>query len=116
MKKRIMVFLITLFLLGIVPIQAEAAYNAQAAVDYAVANYSKNIACDQFVKACLKAGGITITTGTVDNVRAALLKYGTEYKVNFSGGVCYQKNNPNIAVGTERDIQIQSYISCRWNL
>ena len=38
MKKRIMVFLITLFLLGIVPIQAEAAYNVQAAVDYAVAN------------------------------------------------------------------------------
>ncbi len=80
--------------------KAEALYDAQAAVNYAVAHWNDGVGvCDQFVKACLRAGGINITVGTVDNVRAALLKYGTEYTVKFRGSVCYQQDNPNIAVG-----------------
>ncbi len=80
--------------------KADTVYNAQAAVDYAVAHWDDGVGvCDQFVKACLKAGGITITVGTVDNVRAALLRYGTEYAVTFRNGICYQQYNPNIAVG-----------------
>ena len=54
---------------------ANPTYNATAAVNYAVAHWNDGVGiCDEFVKACLSAGGINITANTVTYVHNALLK------------------------------------------
>ena len=72
----------------------DAIYDSLAAVAYADAHWNDGVGvCDQFVKACLAAGGINITVGYVMNVRNKLLEYGTEYPLVFRGGSCYESDN-----------------------
>ena len=75
-------------------IRAEVNYNADAAVTYAKNHWDDGVGvCDQFVKACLDAGGIHITVGIVTNVYNALLDYGTSYQLTTRGEECYEADN-----------------------
>ena len=98
---RRLLFLVTIFLLacGMFFSIAEAeagSYDAQAAVDYALANCGNygNNSCNLFVVDCLKAGGVSITRGGyVDATRNYLLPYGTEYSISLKGGYYVYEND-----------------------
>ena len=64
--------LLVAILLPVTSVQAEAAgYDANAAVAYAAAHWDDGVGvCDQFIKACLQAGGIDIQAGGVEPVRS----------------------------------------------
>lgn len=54
-----------------------ADYSASSAVNYAAIHWSDGVGlCDQFVKACLKSGGVTLTSGGVGNVKNELVNKG----------------------------------------
>lgn len=72
------------------PAHAMVAYDRTAAVQYAANNWDNGVGvCDEFVKACLKAGGITINSGYVTYVYRELLNYGTSWPISFTNGICY---------------------------
>ncbi len=95
-------FLLLTLLPSLAPQAAAANYDAAAAAAYADAHWDDGVGvCDQFVKACLKAGGITIKSGTVMGVYSELLNYGVSYQLTMAkDGYCYLKDNEGkIAVG-----------------
>ncbi len=91
----------------LVPVSAASfQYDAQAAVAYAAKNWNVNdgTVCDQFVKNCLHAGGVTIRAGGVDEVKNALVDagFGTLEKVNVTqnpGGYITSQDNPGVKAG-----------------
>ncbi|MBR4056845.1 MAG: hypothetical protein IKK00_01750, partial [Oscillospiraceae bacterium] len=79
-------------------------YNDQAAVSYAAAHWNDGVGvCDQFVKDCLKAGGVEILAGGVDPLRNALLDAGlgsaTTLKISADGVHALKSENPSIQAG-----------------
>lgn len=104
MKKRLLALLLVVLIMGsFLTTGASAAnYDASAAVAYAAANWNsnENPYCDQFVKACLKAGGITITVGGVGAVKKAVEAYGTSYELTKNGSsILASENEGKIAAG-----------------
>lgn len=86
--------------------QAEAAgYDANAAVAYAAAHWDDGVGvCDQFIKACLQAGGIDIQAGGVEPVRSALIDagYGSAVELSQDKGspyISWSKNSAKLSVG-----------------
>ena len=75
-----------------------ASYDAGAAVAYADEHWDDGKGlCDQFVKACLRAGGINISSGSVMGVYRELLNYGSSYRLTMrKDGYCYAEDNPGI--------------------
>ena len=98
-----------LCLLMTTPVPASAAefgprYDSQAAVSYAAACWDNGEGvCDQFVKACLEAGGVEILAGGVDPLKDALLdaRLGTSCQLVISedGVHALESENPNIQAG-----------------
>ena len=82
-------------LLPVASVRAEAAgYDANAAVAYAAAHWNDGVGvCDQFVKACLQAGGIDIKAGGVEPLRSALIDVGYGSAVELS----QDKDSPYIS-------------------
>ncbi len=79
-------------------------YDADAAVSYAVAHWDDGVGvCDQFVKACLKAGGVEILAGDVDPVKDALVDAGLgklcNMKISADGVHALETENPGIQAG-----------------
>jgi uncharacterized repeat protein (TIGR02543 family) len=69
-------------------------YNPDAAVNYAAAHWNDGVGvCDEFVKACLSAGGVNINAGGVANVKNALNAYGTSYALVTSGNYINASDN-----------------------
>ena len=103
MKKRLLsLLLVVLIVASFLTTGASAVdYDASAAVAYAAANWDNQVGvCDQFVKACLSAGGITITVGGVGAVKTAVEAYGTSYKLTKNGSSIYlSENEGKIAAG-----------------
>ena len=101
--------LVLLYLLTLIPTTAHAAgfassYNADAAVTYAENHWDDGVGvCDQFVKACLAAGGVEILAGGVDAVRYALVDagLGSECTLTISddGVHAIQAENPQVQAG-----------------
>ena len=101
-KKLLSLLLVVLIVASFLTTGASAVnYDANAAVAYAAANWnSLEGVCDQFVKACLSAGGITITAGGVGAVKTAVEAYGTSYKLTKNGSSIYlSENEGKIAAG-----------------
>ena len=94
MGKRIMSLVLSLMMvlgvtmIGTGTLKASAAgYNPDDAITYAKAHWNDGSGdCQAFVKACLKAGGVTISSSGVENVKNALVNggYGTAYKLTSS--------------------------------
>ena len=79
-------------------------YDDQAAVSYAASHWNDGVGvCDEFVKACLNAGGVEILAGGVDPVKDALLdtRLGTSQTLVISadGVHALQAENPRIQPG-----------------
>ena len=94
-------------LLPVASVRAEAAgYDANAAVAYAAAHWDDGVGvCDQFVKACLQAGGIDIKAGGVEPLRSALIDVGYGSAVELSQDkdeipyISWSKNSDKLSVG-----------------
>ena len=93
-------------LLPVASVRAEAAgYDANAAVAYAAAHWDDGVGvCDQFVKACLQAGGIDIKAGGVEPLRSALIDVGYGSAVELSQDkdspyISWSKNSAKLSVG-----------------
>ena len=93
-------------LLPVASVRAEAAgYDANAAVAYAAAHWNDGVGvCDQFVKACLQAGGIDIKAGGVEPLRSALIDVGYGSAVELSQDknspyISWSKNSSKLSVG-----------------
>lgn len=93
-------------LLPVASVRAEAAgYDANAAVAYAAAHWDDGVGvCDQFVKACLQAGGIDIKAGGVEPLRSALIDVGYGSAVELSQDknskyISWSKNSSKLSVG-----------------
>ena len=94
-------------LLPVASVRAEAAgYDANAAVAYAAAHWDDDVGvCDQFVKACLQAGGIDIKAGGVEPLRSALIDVGYGSAVELSQDkdkipyISWSKNSDKLSVG-----------------
>ncbi len=96
MKKILGALLLVLLLVCVFSVvsHADPIYNATVAVNYAVAHWNDGVGlCDGFVKACLSAGGIHISSSYVTYVYNELLNYGTSYQLVFRNGVCYESDN-----------------------
>ena len=104
------VLCVTLFglvLSTLLPVHAAefaARYDAQAAVAYAEAHWDDGVGvCDEFVKTCLKAGGVEILAGGVDPLKDALLdaKLGSAQQLNISedGVHALKSENANVQAG-----------------
>lgn len=98
--------LLVAILLPVTSVQAEAAgYDANAAVAYAAAHWDDGVGvCDQFIKACLQAGGIDIQAGGVEPVRSALIDagYGSAVELSQDKGspyISWSKNSAKLSVG-----------------
>lgn len=98
--------LLVAILLPVTSVQAEAAgYDANAAVAYAAAHWDDGVGvCDQFIKACLQAGGIDIQAGGVEPVRSALIDvgYGSAVELSQDKGspyISWSKNSDKLSVG-----------------
>lgn len=98
--------LLVAILLPVTSVQAEAAgYDANAAVAYAAAHWDDGVGvCDQFIKACLQAGGIDIQAGGVEPVRSALIDAGYGSAVELSQDkdspyISWSKNSAKLSVG-----------------
>lgn len=98
--------LLVAILLPVTSVQAEAAgYDANAAVAYAAAHWDDGVGvCDQFVKACLQAGGIDIKAGGVEPLRSALIDVGYGSAVELSQDkdspyISWSKNSAKLSVG-----------------
>ena len=79
-------------------------YDADAAVSYAAAHWDDGVGvCDQFVKACLKAGGVEILAGDVDPVKDALTDTGLgisySLKISADGVHALKSENSGIQAG-----------------
>jgi putative cell wall-binding protein len=79
-------------------------YDSEAAVSYAAAHWDDGVGvCDEFVKACLKAGGVEILAGGVDPLKDALLdaKLGSSCMLSISsdGVHSLKSENANIHAG-----------------
>ncbi len=86
--------------------QSTFQYDAAAAVAYAAANWDNNdgTVCDQFVKNCLHAGGVTVRSGGVDEVKNSLVDAGfgtlTKLKVTTDrSGHITSADNPGVKAG-----------------
>ena len=89
-----LVLSVQLFICACHTAKAEPIYDAEASVAYANAHWNDGVGvCDEFVKACLAAGGIHITVGYVMNVYNALLNYGTSHELVFRNSYCYESDN-----------------------
>ena len=77
--------------------KADAMYDRQAAVDYAVAHcgHGEKDACTIFVIKCLAAGGIQATGNFVVDLHANMLQYGTEYQAVLRNNNMYLYNQDN---------------------
>ena len=92
-KKLLSILLCLIMLLGIYATSGNVTANATGYDPNAALAYAKNHwndgkgDCQAFVKACLKAGGVTITSGGCYNVYKALKNggYGTLYKLTSTG-------------------------------
>lgn len=96
MKKRVLSLLLVVFIAATFLTTGASAvdYDAAAAVAYAAENWdSGEGVCDEFLVACLKAGGITINTLGVGNVKNAVEKYGTLYELTTSTYFVYASEN-----------------------
>ena len=77
--QKILLFLVVLYLVLSLSLPVFAAefgprYDGEAAVAYAASHWDDGVGvCDEFIKACLKAGGVEILAGGVDNLKDALL-------------------------------------------
>ena len=98
--------LLVAILLPVTSVQAEAAgYDANAAVAYAAAHWDDGVGvCDQFIKACLQAGGIDIQAGGVEPLRSALIDVGYGSAVELSQDkdrpyISWSKNSAKLSVG-----------------
>ena len=105
-NKTVCLCLLMAVLLSIVAVRAEAAgYDANAAVAYASSHWNDGVGvCDQFVKACLNAGGIDIQAGGVDMVRNALIDagYGTAEELEQdedSPYISWSRNEHKLSAG-----------------
>ena len=105
-NKTVCLCLLMTVLLSIIAVRAEAAgYDANAAVAYASSHWNDGVGvCDQFVKACLNAGGIDIQAGGVDMVRNALIDagYGTAEELEQdedSPYISWSRNENKLSVG-----------------
>ena len=79
-------------------------YDSDAAVSYATAHWNDGVGvCDEYVKDCLKAGGVEILAGGVDPLKDALLdaKLGESCVLTISadGTHALKSENPNIQAG-----------------
>ena len=102
MKKRLFcVILLLVFLVALTPTASAATYDADAAIKYAAAHWNDGVGvCDQFLKACLSAGGVTIKSGGSNSVYNELKSYGNSYKLTMSGYCVYaSQNEGKVAVG-----------------
>ncbi len=93
-KKVVSVILSLVMIIGIMAVGGEslkataAGYDPDAAISYAKSHWNDGSGdCQAFLKACLKAGGVTITAGGCLAVKNALVNggYGTLYKLTASG-------------------------------
>ena len=94
--------LVLTLLPGLAPAARAADYDAAAAADYADAHWNDGVGkADEFVRATLAAGGITIKSGTVMGVFNELLNYGVCSQLTLAqdGYVYRQDNEGRVAVG-----------------
>jgi hypothetical protein len=89
-------FVVITIIVSLLPMTVAHAsgYNPDAAVNYAAAHWNDGVGvCDEFVKACLSAGGVNINAGGVANVKNALNAYGTSYALVTSGNYINASDN-----------------------
>ncbi len=107
--KKIVVILLVLSLLAsmaftVNAVQFAARYDAKAAVSYAQAHWDDGVGvCDQFVKACLLAGGVDIQAGGVESLKNALVDTGLGEEhplvISADGVHASASENPHVQPG-----------------
>ena len=109
MKTKIMCLLLALNMFVLSPAMdtyaAETpAYDADAAAAFAEANWDSGVGvCDEYVKDCMAAGGLTVRAGGVEPIKDALLDLGAgpmvELALDADGVHINQKDNPTVKPG-----------------
>ena len=129
MKKKIICLLLALYMCTSFQVMNTyalevSAYDADAAVAYAGANWSSvEGVCDEFVKSCLNAGGLNLRAGGVEPLKNALIDSGAGSLVKLSldadGVYINVKDNPSVKVGDimffyceEHNVWIHTAIVC----
>ena len=107
--KKIVVILLVLSLLASMAFTVNAVpfaarYDAEAAVSYAKAHWDDGVGvCDQFVKACLLAGGVDIQAGGVESLKNALVDAGLGEEhplvISADGVHALASENPHVQPG-----------------
>lgn len=96
-----------MFISTVIPVKAtpsEKVYDRNEALNYAKNHWDDGVGvCDEFVKDCLRAGGVDIQAGGVGPIMDALIKVGYGEKVDLvvdNKGYHFNKeDNPKVEVG-----------------
>ena len=96
-----------MFISTVIPVKAapsEKVYDRNEALNYAKNHWDDGVGvCDEFVKDCLRAGGVDIQAGGVGPIMDALIKVGYGEKVDLvvddKGYHFNKEDNPKVEVG-----------------
>ncbi len=80
-------------------VETKGQYNASAALTYAAEHWNDGVGlCADFVSACLRAGGISVSQAIVGNLLSALESggYGTKYELRKNGSYFKMSENSDI--------------------